>query len=267
MSRDIILFGDSQGIRQLLTVIPAKRICLIVAAQRRPQYIDDLRVLAGTIGADFQVQPYASSADELAIFEHRLITLDVSYILSNSYSMKISAPLTDYYSGRIVNIHYSLLPQNRGPNPENWALIHGDSVTGVSLHHVDSSIDTGSVICQHKVSISNADTWVSLLSRLDLACTDYILPYIRKVIADHSQFPHGHTQCVDSTISNHRLDPEYPKIDPESMSDIEIYNLIRAQVHPLRGAYFQTQHGRVYIDYYIALEDIPSLRNAMSSAL
>jgi len=45
MSRDVILFGDSGGTRDLLAVIPPHRIKMIIGAERRPQYLDDLKIM------------------------------------------------------------------------------------------------------------------------------------------------------------------------------------------------------------------------------
>ena len=45
-----------------------------------------------------------------------------------------------------VNVHASLLPQYRGSAPVNWALIHGETVTGVTTMMTDKGIDTGDIL-------------------------------------------------------------------------------------------------------------------------
>ena len=40
-------------------------------------------------------------------------------------------------------MHHSLLPRHRGPNPIQWALIHGDSTTGVTVHVMGVNFDDG----------------------------------------------------------------------------------------------------------------------------
>lgn len=56
------------------------------------------------------------------------------------------------------NLHASLLPQYRGAAPINWAVIHGDSVTGVTTFFLKHEIDTGGIILQEKIDISETDT-------------------------------------------------------------------------------------------------------------
>lgn len=53
-----------------------------------------------------------------------------------------------------INIHPSLLPKYRGPVPTMWALLNGDSETGVTLHYIDEGIDSGDIISQKKVKIN-----------------------------------------------------------------------------------------------------------------
>ncbi len=56
-----------------------------------------------------------------------------------------------------INLHASLLPKYRGAAPINWALINGDSETGVTTFFIDENIDSGRIIAQEKVKIG-ADT-------------------------------------------------------------------------------------------------------------
>ncbi|RPH89618.1 MAG: methionyl-tRNA formyltransferase [Calditrichaeota bacterium] len=53
-----------------------------------------------------------------------------------------------------VNLHASLLPKYRGAAPINWALIHGETETGVTTFFIDKNIDTGEILLQQKVSIT-----------------------------------------------------------------------------------------------------------------
>lgn len=260
MSRDVVLFGDSGGIRGLLAVIPPHRIKMIVGAERRPQYLDDLKQLADVVGAEYCLHPFAKRSEAVAEFSAKVNELDAAYLVINSYSMRVPASIVDSYRGKMVNVHYSLLPMNRGPHPENWTLIHGHEKTGVTLHHVASEIDTGSVIFQKEVAVDQSDTWVSLLSRLSLAAHDHVLPYIGDVVCSHGTFEPGVDQAVAAVTSNHSLDADYPRLDPVGMTDLQIFNLIRAQVFPLKGAYYEGRSGRHHIDYYVPLEDIPALR-------
>ncbi len=63
---------------------------------------------------------------------------------------------------KAINYHPSLLPKYRGGSAINWAVINGETETGVTVHYIDEGIDTGDIIIQEKVPISPEDTVASL---------------------------------------------------------------------------------------------------------
>lgn len=65
-----------------------------------------------------------------------------------------------------INIHASLLPQYRGAAPINWALIHGETETGVTSFFLRHEIDTGDLIFQDKVPITPDDDFGTLYEKL-----------------------------------------------------------------------------------------------------
>lgn len=75
--------------------------------------------------------------------------------------MKIikSTELLSVYSGRIINIHPSLLPKYPGAHAQQDAFEAGEKVSGYTIHFVDASLDGGKVIFQEKVDISGCKTW------------------------------------------------------------------------------------------------------------
>lgn len=65
-----------------------------------------------------------------------------------------------------VNIHPSLLPRRRGATPSRWVLFYGDRQAGVTAHHLNEAIDAGNILAQHRLNVSENDTWETLESRL-----------------------------------------------------------------------------------------------------
>jgi len=65
-----------------------------------------------------------------------------------------------------VNVHASLLPAYRGAAPINWALINGETVTGVAIMLLDEGMDTGDMLLQQPVAILSEDTSATLHDRL-----------------------------------------------------------------------------------------------------
>ena len=65
-----------------------------------------------------------------------------------------------------INVHGSLLPRYRGAAPVQWAVIHGDAETGVSIMQLDEGMDTGPVYLERRVAIEAEETAGELLERL-----------------------------------------------------------------------------------------------------
>jgi len=80
-------------------------------------------------------------------------TLEVSdwpsadWVVSFGYRKIIQSHTIEKFKGRIINIHCSLLPWNRGAHPNFWSWFDGTS-KGVSIHRVDEGIDTGEILAR-----------------------------------------------------------------------------------------------------------------------
>ena len=67
-----------------------------------------------------------------------------------------------------INVHFSLLPHYRGAAPVNWAIINGESTTGVTTMFVEEELDAGPILLQVKTGIGSKETATELMSRLSL---------------------------------------------------------------------------------------------------
>jgi methionyl-tRNA formyltransferase len=65
-----------------------------------------------------------------------------------------------------MNLHASLLPRYRGAAPINWAIVHGETQTGVSLMQMDEGLDTGPVYSRHALELSETETAGTLAERM-----------------------------------------------------------------------------------------------------
>ncbi len=94
-----------------------------------------------------------------------------------------------------INLHASLLPKYRGPAPIQWAIINGETVTGVTAMLMDEGLDTGDILLAVEEKISPADTSATLHDRLaELGANllvdtlnRYSKGQIRSVPQDHNQ--------------------------------------------------------------------------------
>jgi methionyl-tRNA formyltransferase len=74
----------------------------------------------------------------------------VDFVVSYRYRHIIKKNVVEYLKNKIINLHISLLPWNRGADPNLWSFLE-DTPKGVTIHHIDEGIDTGDIIAQRSV--------------------------------------------------------------------------------------------------------------------
>jgi methionyl-tRNA formyltransferase len=74
-----------------------------------------------------------------------------------------------------INIHASILPSYRGAAPIQWSLMNGDKSTGISIFQIERKVDTGNIILQDKIDISNEDNFETLSHKLSILGGDSLL--------------------------------------------------------------------------------------------
>ena len=97
--------------------------------------------------------------------------------------MKILGPaFLDRFGGSIVNSHPALLPSFPGAHAVTDALAHGVTVTGATVHLVDDGVDTGPILTQAPVMISDSDDEVSLHERIKSVERVLLVQVVAKVV-------------------------------------------------------------------------------------
>src|SRR5690606_20424867 len=79
------------------------------------------------------------------------------------------------------NLHASLLPNYRGAAPINWAIINGETKTGVTTFFIDEKIDTGEIILQEEVNIHETDTAGTLHDKLMITGSELVLKTVKLI--------------------------------------------------------------------------------------
>lgn len=85
------------------------------------------------------------------------------------------------------NLHAALLPQYRGAAPINWAVINGETKTGVTTFFLDKDIDTGKVILQKEVDILDSDNCGTIHDKLMEVGQELVKETVEKLLADDLQ--------------------------------------------------------------------------------
>ncbi len=91
---------------------------------------------------------------------------EIDLVILAGYMRLLSPPFVKKFSGRIMNIHPSLLPAFPGLDGVKKALSYGVKVSGCTVHFVDEGLDTGPIILQEAVPVLDGDTEDSLLERI-----------------------------------------------------------------------------------------------------
>jgi methionyl-tRNA formyltransferase len=123
-----------------------------------------------------------------------------------------------------INLHASLLPQYRGAAPINWAIINGEKETGVTTFKLQHEIDTGNILLQEKIKITDDETAGSLHDKMKALGAKVLLRTVQQL---HNGTLQEHPQRHSS-----KLCPA-PKIFPEdckinwNQEVAEINNFIR----------------------------------------
>jgi methionyl-tRNA formyltransferase len=132
------------------------------------------------------------------------------------------------------NLHASLLPQYRGAAPLNWAVINGETETGVTTFLLSHEIDTGQILFQEKVEICDNDTVGDIHDRMMVIGSKLVLKTV-DALAEGKIEPIDQTQLID----NHERIKHAPKIFKEdccidwTKSSESVRNLIRGlSPHP-----------------------------------
>ena len=82
--------------------------------------------------------------------KNNIIDIQPTIVISYSYSHILRADVLDLLPNRFLNLHISLLPYNRGADPNAWSFLE-NTPKGVSIHLIDAGVDTGKLLIQKEV--------------------------------------------------------------------------------------------------------------------
>lgn len=155
------------------------------------------------------------------------------FLFSFYYRSMINKVILEIPKKGALNLHGSLLPKYRGRVPINWAVIQGETETGVTLHYMVEKPDAGDIVDQERVSINFTDTAFDVFHKV----TEAAVRIIRRA---WPQLLTGTAQRVAMDLSAGSYfggrKPADGLID-WGKSSTEIYNLIRGVTHPYPGAF------------------------------
>src|SRR5215472_2139408 len=108
-------------------------------------------------------------------FRARLSDIKPDAIIVVGYGRIIPQWMIDLPAYGNINLHASLLPKYRGAAPIQWAIAHGETVTGITTIQINAGLDTGDILMQAEEPIRSHDTAVTLAPRLAHTGAELIL--------------------------------------------------------------------------------------------
>jgi methionyl-tRNA formyltransferase len=248
-----VLFGDESTLLRMQEFLFEADVLSVFAGNRSQS--QELQ------NGSFIVQPFRKSR-EYPDFLRLVREFNPDAFICFSYSMILCEELLSIPSFGGINIHGGLLPQYRGANVLNWAIIEGATETGVTAHFMTPTIDEGDIVFQKKIPVYEECTALTLKKRLDEVGFDMIVD-IHRFLCSGEKLPR---KPQDEALARHykRRHPEDGLIDwnePER----EIHNLIRALVKPWPGAfYYDKNDAKITIDHYLSIDEVSSMKQKIN---
>lgn len=189
----------------------------------------NMAVMRGKITASSYLQHIARWQPDL------LLVLGWYYIIPSEVRTK--APLG------CVGVHASLLPKYRGGAPITWAIINGETTTGVTFFYMCDGIDEGNIIAQKGFAIEDADNCATVYEKATQASIQILRDYLPRLAAGTTpRTPQDHSQATYFPLRR----PEDGQID-WAWSAKRVRDFIRAQTKPYPGAFTYFNNKKVII--------------------
>lgn len=127
---------------------------ILLLGPKRPQLIDILKSL------DDEVH---NTEEKISLTQEDVKKAD--FLISYGYRHILDKDILGHFANKAINIHISLLPWNRGADPNLWSFLE-DTPKGVTIHYLDEGIDTGDILAQQRVFFDGNETLHSSYEKL-----------------------------------------------------------------------------------------------------
>jgi methionyl-tRNA formyltransferase len=183
--------------------------------------------------ADQHIPYITPSANDLDALIPKLQALAPDYIFSFYYRHMIPAQILACAKITALNMHGSLLPKYRGRAPVNWAILHGETETGATLHIMETKPDAGDIVGQASVSIGPNEMATDVFGKVSQAAVKVITEALPKLI--QGKVPRKPNELQKGSYFGGRK-PSDGQIHWHQKA-IQVHNLVRAVAPPYPGAF------------------------------
>src|SRR6266700_3244731 len=231
-ARAVVFAYHNVGVRCLKVLLAhGVEVPLVVTHEDSPQEEIWFDSVART-AADYDIPTIVPEDPNLAGVVARVAANRPDFLFSFYYRLMLKGPVLAVAPRGALNMHGSLLPKYRGRVPVNWAIIHGETETGATLHYMTEKPDNGDIVAQAAVPILPDDTAGEVFGKVTLAAEAILHDAVPGLVAGMA--PRRPQDPRLATYFGGR-GPEDGVID-WSKSAADIHNLVRAVAPPYPGA-------------------------------
>ena len=178
------------------------------------------------VAMEHQIEVYQPASLKSGEALERLSALKPELIVVAAYGKILPKEILDLPRLGCINVHSSLLPRYRGAAPINWAILNGETETGVTIMYMAEGLDTGDIISQRATAIDPDETVESLHDRLALLGAELLGETVAAIGAGTAQrVPQNDAESCYAPMLSRQLSP----ID-FSRSAHEIHNQVRGLI-------------------------------------
>lgn len=243
MTRAVVFAYHNVGVRCLRTLLDqGVDVALVLTHEDSPTetiWYDSV----AQVCADHGIAAITVDDPNAADVVERIRALAPDFIFSFYYRKMLGAALLALPPRGALNMHGSLLPKYRGRVPVNWAVLHGETETGASLHYMEIKPDAGNLVAQTSVPILGDDTAFEVFQKVAVAAELTLARALPQLIAGTA--PSIPLDLKSGSYFSGRK-PEDGRIDWNKPAR-DTYNLIRAVAPPYPGAFCDNFGVRVVI--------------------
>lgn len=138
----------------------------VVISDHTTAKVLETAVAAGIPAICIERKGFATKQEFEAAIAAQLVLYKVDLVVLAGFMRILGGAFISLFSGRLVNIHPSLLPAFPGLHAHEQAIAYGAKVSGCTVHFVDEGVDTGPIIMQQAVDVLPGDTANELADRI-----------------------------------------------------------------------------------------------------
>ncbi|MCS7180029.1 MAG: methionyl-tRNA formyltransferase [bacterium] len=122
-------------------------------------------------------------------FINKIKKISPHFIVVISYGKILPISIIEIPKIACINLHPSLLPKYRGPAPIEWAIINGETKTGITTIKMNEKVDEGEIILQKEIEILPSDNVITLKNKLSQLAPEVLIESIEILLKENRTYP------------------------------------------------------------------------------